>query len=117
MPNGGQAPTASNSGKPDPGQPAPNAHRGIVDPAAGTKPVPVLPAAVIVFRDGHKEELQKYMIEGDALYTSANSLSTGSLTKRIPLDQLDIPASLKLNQERGAKFNLPTASNEVMIRF
>jgi len=116
VPNGGQAPTASQTGKPD-SSPAPNPHPGIVDPASGIKPSPELPAAVLVFRDGHKEELQKYMIQGDAVYTSASPYSSGALTKRIPLDALDIPASLKLNKERGAKFNLPSASNEVMIRF
>jgi hypothetical protein len=117
VPNGGMAPSAAPSGKSDSSHATPNPHPGIVDPAAGTKPAPVLPAAVIVFRDGHKEELQKYMIQGDALYTSETPYNPGALTKRIPLDQLDIPASLKLNQDRGAKFNLPTASNEVMIRF
>jgi hypothetical protein len=29
---------------------------------------------------------------------------------------LDVPATLKLNQERGAKFSLPSGPNEVMIR-
>jgi len=116
VPNGSQAPTAGQTSKPDSSQ-THNPHPGIVDPAAGIKPPPELPAAVLVFRDGHKEELQKYMIQGDAVYTSASPYSSGALTKRIPLDELDIPACLKLNKERGAKFNLPSASNEVMIRF
>jgi hypothetical protein len=63
------------------------------------------------------EEVDKYMIQGDALYTSADYWTTGSWTKKIPLAELDLPASLKLNKERGAKFNLPSAPNEVVIRF
>jgi len=30
---------------------------------------------------------------------------------------LDIPATLKLNEERGGKFNLPSAPNQVVVRF
>ncbi len=116
VPDGTQVPTANQSGKSGPAQPS-NANPGISEPAAGIKPPPELPAAVIVFRDGRKEELKKYMIEGNDLYTSANEWSTGALTKKIPLADLDIPATLNLNKERGAKFNLPSASNEVVIRF
>ena len=76
-----------------------------------------LPPAVIVFRDGHMEELGKYMIQGDSLYTNSDYWKSGSWTRRIPLKQLDIPASLKLNQSLGTKFNLPSAPSEVMVRF
>lgn len=76
-----------------------------------------LPPAVIVFRDGHREELGKYMIQGDSLYTNSDYWKSGSWTRRIPLKQLDIPASLKLNQSLGTKFNLPSAPSEVMVRF
>jgi len=29
---------------------------------------------------------------------------------------LDVPATLKLNEDRGAKFSLPSGPNEVMFR-
>ena len=90
---------------------------GIVEPAATAPPAAKLPAAAVVFRDGHTEELGKYMIQGDILYTNTDRWSTGSWTKKIPLADLDIPASLKLNKDRGTKFNLPSGPNEVMIRF
>jgi hypothetical protein len=76
-----------------------------------------LPTAVIVFRDGHHEEVAKYMIQGNALYTSSDYWSTGSWTRKISVSDLDVPATLKLNQERGTKFNLPSSPSEVMIRF
>jgi hypothetical protein len=96
---------------------ATNPQSGIAEPAAAAPPLPELPRAVIVFRDGHVEELGKYVIQGAVLSTTADYLSTGSWTRKIPLAELDIPASLKLNNERGAKFSLPSGPNEVVIRF
>jgi hypothetical protein len=90
---------------------------GIVEPAMGTTPAVALPPAVIVFRDGHQEEITKYVIQGDVLFTRTASAAGMSLERKIPLSLLDLPASLKLNKDRGAKFSLPTASNEVMVRF
>ena len=75
-----------------------------------------LPTAVLVFRDGHKEEIGKYAIIGAIICTSANYWSSGSWTRKVQIVELDIPATLKLNQERGAKFSLPSGPNEVMIR-
>jgi hypothetical protein len=75
-----------------------------------------LPTAVLVFRDGHKEEIGKYVIIGATICTSANYWSSGSWTRKVQIVELDIPATLKLNQERGAKFSLPSGPNEVMIR-
>ncbi len=90
---------------------------GIAEPSAAAPPLPELPPAVIVFRDGHTEEMGKYMIQGVFLYTTADYWSTGSWTRKIPLADVDIPASLKLNKERGTKFNLPSGPNEVVVRF
>jgi hypothetical protein len=71
---------------------------------------------VLVFRDGHKEEIRKYIIEGTTIYIRTNSWSYGSWTRKIQVAELDVPATLELNQERGAKFSLPSSPNEVMIR-
>jgi hypothetical protein len=76
-----------------------------------------LPPAVLVFRDGHQEEVGKYVVQGNVLYTSADYWTTGSWTHKIPIADLDIPASVKLNAERGGKFSLPTRPNEVVVRF
>jgi hypothetical protein len=75
-----------------------------------------LPTAVLVFRDGHKEEIGKYVIMGATICTSANYWSSGSWTRKVQIVELDVPATLKLNEERGAKFSLPSGPNEVMIR-
>jgi len=75
-----------------------------------------LPPAVLVFCDGHREEVEKYMIKGDFIFTGANYWTTGSWTRKVAIAALDIPATVKLNEERGAKFSLPSGPNEVMIR-
>jgi len=81
-------------------------------------PPPVkLPPAVLVFRDGHEEEVDRYVVHGNVLYTSADYWTTGSWTRKIPIAELDVPASLKLNAERGGKLSLPTRPNEVVVRF
>jgi hypothetical protein len=75
-----------------------------------------LPPAVLVFRDGHEEEIRKYLIAGATIYISSDYWTSGSWTQRVQIADLDVPATLKLNQERGAKFALPPGPNEVMIR-
>jgi hypothetical protein len=76
-----------------------------------------LPPVILVFRDGRQEQIGNYMIQGDVLYTSADYWSTGSWTRKIPITDLDVPASLKLNAERGAKFSLPRGPSQVVVRF
>lgn len=76
-----------------------------------------LPPVVLVFRDGHREKVSKYMIEGKTLYVSADYWTTGSWSRKIPLSELDIPASLRANAEHGTEFKLPRGPNEVVVRF
>jgi hypothetical protein len=116
VPTGSEMPAIPQSTKPDSAKAsAPNP--GFVELPVAAPPLPPLPPAVIVFRDGHSEEVGKYMIQGDMLFTNVDYWSTGSWTRKIPLSDVDIPESLKLNKDRGTKFNLPSGPNEVMIRF
>jgi len=107
----------------DSAKPAPPAlpHPAITErskPAApAVLPAAALPSAVIVFRDGHQEQIAKYVIQGDILYTNSVGANGAARERQIPLSQLDLPASLKASADRGAKFNLPSAPNEVIVRF
>ncbi len=83
---------------------------------AAVEPPRELPPAVLVFRDGHKEEITRYTIVGGAIYTSADYWNSGSWTKKVPVAELDVPATLELNRERGAHFNLPSSPHVVVIR-
>jgi len=82
-----------------------------------SQPLTKLPPALLVFRDGHQEEVERYVVQGDSLYTNADYWSTGSWTRIIPIAELDVPASVKLNAARGGNFSLPTRPYEVVVRF
>jgi hypothetical protein len=75
-----------------------------------------LPPAVLVFRDGRREEVSEYTIMSGAIYAKADYWTTGSWTRNIQIADLDVPATLKLNQERGLKFVLPSSPNEIVTR-
>ena len=75
-----------------------------------------LPPAVLVFHDGRREEVSEYTIMSGTIYSKADYWTTGSWTRKIQIADLDVPATLRLNQERGVKFVLPASPNEVVVR-
>jgi len=64
----------------------------------------VVPATVLVFRDEHKQEIRNYAIVGQTLWNFAPQH-----TQKIPLSDIDLPATTKANDERGVDFRLPSA--------
>jgi hypothetical protein len=80
---------------------------------AAAKP---LPPAVLVFRDGHTEEVSSYSIIGRSIYVKADYWSTDRWQRTIRIADLNIPATMKQNQQRGVHFELPSSPDEVMIR-
>jgi hypothetical protein len=75
-----------------------------------------LPPAVLVYRDGHTEELSSYSIIGGSIHTKSNYWATGAWTRTIPVADLDIPATLQQNEKRGVNFELPSGPDEVILR-
>jgi hypothetical protein len=69
-------------------------------PAA--EPVQDQPSTVLIFKDGHQVEVANYAIVGATLY----DLSDGR-SKKVQLADLDLPATVKENDERGVEFQLP----------
>jgi len=61
------------------------------------------PATVLVFRDQHKQEITNYAISGGTLWVLSDHLAT----KKIPLNELDLAATTKANDERGVEFQVP----------
>lgn len=74
------------------------------------------PPAVLVFRDGRREETAGYTITSGTMYVNADYSTTGSWTRRVRLADLDLPATLAANRERGVRFVLPSGPNEVVTR-
>jgi hypothetical protein len=63
-----------------------------------------VPATVLVFRDEHKQEIHNYAIIGQILWNF-----NPQHTQKIPLSDLDLPATTKANDERGVDFHVPGA--------
>ena len=72
--------------------------------SADPAPAEVIPATVLVFRDQRKEEIHNYAIVGQTLWNFSPQR-----TEKIPLSDLDIAATSKVNQDRGVDFHLPDA--------
>jgi hypothetical protein len=57
---------------------------------------------VLVYRDGRHAEVQDYAILGKTLWIFA-----GQTTKKVPLSDLDLDGTIKLNDDRGVEFISP----------
>jgi hypothetical protein len=57
---------------------------------------------VLVFRDQHKQEVSNYAIVGSTLMAYVPQHN-----QKIPLSELDIPATVKANDDRGVTFRVP----------
>lgn len=66
------------------------------------EPVASQPSTVLIFKDGHQQEISNYAIVGSTLY----DLSDGR-SKRLQLEDLDLSATVKENDQRGVEFQLP----------
>ncbi len=66
------------------------------------------PLTVLVFKNGHKTEVQNYAVVGDMLF----DLTPGQ-RRKIPLADLDLALTAKQNDERGIDFQLPSKPGAV----
>jgi hypothetical protein len=89
----------------------------ISSPALTPHPVrPELPPTVLIFRDGHREQVPEYAIVGGTIYASGDYWQSGYWTKNIEVSALNIPSTIQANHEAGVRFMLPSAPNEVVTR-
>jgi hypothetical protein len=85
-----------------------NGTRPASDPDPGTpekKGAALFASTVLVFRDKHQQEVDNYAIVGDTLWSFAPQH-----TQKISLDELDLAATQKANEDRGMAFRLPSGS-------
>ena len=83
---------------------------------AAASPAPNLPSVVLVFRDGHNEEVRDYTIADGILYACGDFYTDGYWNKKIALSTLNLAQTLQANTARNVKFVLPTSPNEVITR-
>jgi hypothetical protein len=88
--------------KPDPTDPAPEAVIAVAPTRIDPKSVSSQPNTLLIFKDGHTQEVGNYAIVGTNLF----DLTPGRRQK-IALDDLDLPATQKANDDRGIDFKLP----------
>jgi hypothetical protein len=73
-----------------------------------TRPAPVPPseeAVTLIFKDGRPpEQIHNYLMTRTTLYVGDQHHNA------IPMDELDLVATAKVNQDAGVEFQLPNAS-------
>ena len=73
------------------------------DLEARNRPNPVQEVTTaLVFRDQHVLEVRSYAISGGTLWVLNDQAA-----KKIPLAQLDLDATIKMNDDRGVDFQVP----------
>jgi hypothetical protein len=77
---------------------------------------PTLPPAVLIFHDGHSEEVRDYTIADGILYARGDYYTDGYWNKKINLSSLDLAQTAQANSTRNVNFILPSSPNEVITR-
>lgn len=83
----------------------PDQSAAFADPSAPDPPPTAQPETVLVFKDGHQQEIGNYAIVGNMLYDLE-----GLTRRKIALSDLDIDATTKANDSRGIDFTVPPGS-------
>jgi len=71
------------------------------------EPVADQPNTVLIFKDGHKSNVQNYAIVAETLFDFTDGRS-----HKIPLTELDLPATQKINEDHGIDFHVPAKATQ-----
>jgi hypothetical protein len=77
--------------------------RATAPPEPAPVPEEKPPTTVLVYRDGHRTEIQDYAILGKTLWVFADQT-----TRQVRLADLDLAATERVNEDRGVDFATPT---------
>lgn len=80
---------------------------GVANPAAKT-----LPPTVFVLVSGERLETRRFLITANRL-----SVNIDRQQRSIPLNMVDLNATIKSNQERGVDLQIPNDRNEISVSF
>jgi len=79
---------------------------------ADKKPAKPTPPAVFILANGERFESSSYLLTADSL-----SAQQGTTQRNIPLSQLNLPATLAANHQRGIDLQVPKNSSQIMLSF
>jgi hypothetical protein len=85
-------------------------------PDRAPSPSHELTPVLLVFRDGHSEEVRDYTIADGILYARGDYYTDGYWNKKIALFTLNVAQTLEANTARNVNFVLPASPNEVITR-
>ncbi len=94
------APSASETSSYRAPQPSVEAQAQELSPADARQLIPV----VLVYQDGHQQEVSNYAIVGQTLYDLGTFVA-----HKIPLAELNLKATIKANDDRGVEFSVPAS--------
>ncbi|MBV9087304.1 MAG: hypothetical protein JO187_03300 [Acidobacteria bacterium] len=80
----------------------PTEQAALTTPAPPAAPAPEQDPTILAFRDGHRLEVRNYAIVGQTLFNFDSHTS-----RKIPLSDLDLETTRKLNDDRGNEFHVP----------
>jgi len=86
-----------------------------LDPTQPADSAAVNARAVLVFRDGHREEVSDYTIANGFLYARGDFYRDGAWMRKIEMTSVNVTETVATNRDRGVNFRLPGAANEVMV--
>jgi hypothetical protein len=106
--NGNYGPeTAPNDSEQAPGMTY-QAQQDVPPPPPGV-PEPLPQAAItLVFKDGHSQQVHNYAVTKTTLYVLDDAAS--GRRPEIPLDTIDVAATVRTNQESGLDFSVPAGN-------
>ncbi len=72
----------------------------------------VLPPAIFILANGERLEARRFVLTADFL-----SISIGRQHRSVPVDMLDINATISTNRDRGIDLRIPDDRNEISVSF
>jgi len=76
---------------------------------AAAKPVP---SAIFILTSGERVETSRFLLRANDLSVTVNRQQ-----RTIPLDKVDLDATIAANHERGIDLEVPTDVNQITLRF
>jgi hypothetical protein len=80
--------------------------------AASQTPAKPLPPTIFILSNGERLETSRFLLRANDL-----SVTIDRHQRTIPLDQLNLDATIAANRDRGINLEIPADSNEISLRF